>query len=406
MSRLQPWLIVLLSAELAMLPAPDAARAAESTELSADGPQLPIAVDRYALQYRIMIYNTFRRDRAEYARRSDAWEQLRASWIASGAKPDHTQTIVNWLREATRRSRDGQIASLPRMPVLGSQPPRANVRPQVIRPAERPVKEAEPPRAFAKPAPVEPRPTPIAPPPTEPPTTTQSLPQHWPIASDPPRVAQRPSGSERRTGEVTTVYKPVLNQRGQDSFSEKSPDPFDWEQLQPPRLPRSTPAPAIAIEAPTARVSRPSPPASRPSSPALAEQDLSSLLFDEAEPTSAEVNVVELTARITGYNRGLKQLENRLLMSDTRWDARQLAAAVAEYQQLQVLHRDADLYLPLLDENQRRHAGAPRSPQLAEQLLKQAITQQRIELTSGASPDVERWQVDVLDALLRQLDAS
>lgn len=118
------------------------------------------------------------------------------------------------------------------------------------------------------------------------------------------------------------------------------------------------------------------------------------------------VNEVEMAARVAGYNRNLRALENRLLMQPAL-DVRELALAVAELKHLEELHDDGQLYLPLLEPWQRPHVGEFLPLEEAKRLVQQRMKALRSKLASATAAEgggQQRWQLDVLDALKRQLE--
>jgi hypothetical protein len=58
-------------------------------------------LDRAARTYRITVYNTFRRDRAEFDRRNATWRAIEAKWKAGGERSDELPKLLACLVMST-----------------------------------------------------------------------------------------------------------------------------------------------------------------------------------------------------------------------------------------------------------------------------------------------------------------
>ncbi len=398
MNDLQPWPSLLAAGAVALamplLPAHAVAGAPPQA--------MHVELERYAMHYRITVYNTFRLDRAQYNERIEAWTQLQSDWLAAGAPAEGTRMLLNWLREATRRSQPGRAAPLPRAPVFrASREPAAAdlVPPQHDPPALQ--AEVVPPIDVPPPTPAPPEPL-AAPEQVLPPTPARK------------RVALKPILPERVAAPSAPLAVPALV----DPPPREAPSPAERLQLLRSGLATATasPRPAAPLEVETeappsatpaktpsaAEPALPQPDVPQPPGPAIQTPPI--IPTPPAEPSRVEVNEVELAARIAGYNRGVRELEKQLVMRQA-WSLRELTDAVNDLLHLGELYRDAELYRPLLDPVQLPLVGEPIAWEPTRQRLRAQLLRSRKQLQAELAGDERNaWQLDVLDALLRQVE--
>lgn len=75
-------------------------------------------IDRLARDYRIAVYNTFRRQRGEFERRRAAASELVRGWKQNGRPADQAARLIDWLHDATAASTADSIGPLPPAPEL------------------------------------------------------------------------------------------------------------------------------------------------------------------------------------------------------------------------------------------------------------------------------------------------
>jgi hypothetical protein len=318
-----------------------------NAEEGASRTTLPPQIESLARELRIEIYNTFRLERAELDRRRATAAGAVSAWMAAGARAEDTAQLAAWLRAARAASITGSVRPLPAVPAFGYAPPAAerHMTPPL-----------EPPRTVVRPP-------------------DSHLPPTKPPASAPPVTSRRPSAAS------------VLVQR---------PNALPAVEAEPaPATPSRGAAATLANNRATAVDQPPiAPPARRPAPKPV----------DPDEEDRVEVNLVELEARIAGYNRSLAMLENRLLVDRVR-SAEEVTEMIDSLAALASRRADVEIYLNLLDPTERRRMKPPARIASASDLLRQAIAANReqagVELRKA--PGELRDRLRSLDALERKL---
>ncbi|MBN2294455.1 MAG: histone H1-like repetitive region-containing protein, partial [Pirellulales bacterium] len=125
----------------------------------------------------------------------------------------------------------------------------------------------------------------------------------------------------------------------------------------------------------------------------------------KGEGEDAEVNLIELAARIAGTNMALRGIEAQLKESH-RWDVRQLTPMVNSLKQICDRRNDLTLFRKLLDENDRGLVGELDSPHDAISKCSERIAEVRAQIESHTSlirSKHRQEELGKLDALSREL---
>ena len=184
---------------------------------------VPVDIEHKARVYRIQVYQTFLRQRAELERRRAAWDEVLNSWKASGSPADECHKLIDWLWTATRNSTPSSLAPLPEPPSFGQDqlPDVDSAEPNDAESEEpsgdmivEPGEEPDAPAAEAIDiAPRMPQPPAVPPSPAVDPVQPSRL--------DPPRPAGAESADVGRTPPVAPT--PAAIERAQAEHSEKAP---------------------------------------------------------------------------------------------------------------------------------------------------------------------------------------
>jgi hypothetical protein len=73
-------------------------------------------LERAARDYRIQIYETFHKDRAEYDRRQAEAARIQQAWTEAGSNEEEQPKLIRWLDQATACSQSDSIGALPSGP--------------------------------------------------------------------------------------------------------------------------------------------------------------------------------------------------------------------------------------------------------------------------------------------------
>jgi hypothetical protein len=416
------------------------------------------AVERLAQRFRIRVYDTFRLQREEYARRRAAWDWVRASWEAVGSPFDQQPRLLDWLQAAIRSSTPGSVAPLPDAhsadlltevprPLVIQQPPETlgqprppAVPPEVVRPPQ-PI--ATPPRSSPPAAELH---TPHEPTPgqTQPAAPPLPLPRALPhqVPDGQPAPGRAAAGSPVTAPRRQPVELPLVS--GESAPVSAPPMPLSPPEVAallagngprraadiPPKIsgqPASSlppgdramtavpPAAAAqrlsATDAPLAAASRagqPPPrtadgpaallPNSRGVPPAASQAGGPSRQPPSVRPPH-RVNLAELATRIAGTNLALQALEAEL-EEDQPWDARRLGPLVDRLGRLVIRRNDLAVFYELVSPRERTRVGRLDSPQRAISRLAARIFEAR---TRASGPDFTGSQSQ-RQAELRELD--
>jgi hypothetical protein len=344
-------LAVCISFALFALPLVAASDAVDSTAKNASGPTQD-DLDRAARTYRITVYNTFRRDRAEFDRRNATWRAIEAKWKADGSRPDELPALVAWLERATATSREGTVRALPQTPQSRvAQAPRVRTTPPATEPK---IEPAVPP--LERPNVESPLPARI--------TDTAKLPEvPLPIS---PSIAAAPRPAVDKPAEI------------------ESPD-----DAAPRR-----PAPAVKLDAPAV--------ASLPSGEVM-----------QREPVESDIDgidVDEVAIRIAGHNLALATLSEEIRNSGNPTTER-LAALVERLEGHAVRAGDLSPYYGLVGESDRDRlrplASLDEPRRLLDEKISQAIANVSADTTiSSASQTEQLARLEELGRRIKQLDST
>ena len=141
---------------------------------------------------------------------------------------------------------------------------------------------------------------------------------------------------------------------------------------------------------------------------AMDKDDKASLAISkdaDGDDSGAEVNLIELAARIAGNNMALRGVEAQLSTS-REWDSTQLTAMVTALKQLSDRRHDLTLFRNLLPESDRRLVGELESPRTAISQCSARISETRERVDSrgyrSRQKDSEE-ELKKLDALSQEL---
>ena len=124
----------------------------------------------------------------------------------------------------------------------------------------------------------------------------------------------------------------------------------------------------------------------------------------DAEGGDAEVNLIELAARIAGTNMAFRSIENQLKETH-KWDAKQLDSMVTSIKQMCDRRNDLTLFRNLLDESDRGLVGELDSPREAISQCSARIAEVQKQLESRTSRRSKHREEELqrLDAQSREL---
>ena len=419
------------------------------------------AIERLARQFRIRVYDTFRLQRSEYARRRAAWNRTLSSWKAAGGPFDRQHRLIDWLEAAVRNSTPGSIAPLPPMPKFAPTPKFDLPKLEPFADAPHPL---VPQRSVDRI--VQPRPQVVTPEPPEPLPPIPSLPEPKRRSSDLPTPRQTTGREMQPSGPLMPPPVPVVPHQSPDQPPDSRRAAAHGPSTAPVRLPvelplvaeRSTPMPIPPIQAASPSVAFVAglgprrtaealpaitgqpvtilPPSDRPlllvPPPAVAQRlrstdrpavtanrarqrpsrtvgrpEASLAKSDHVPPeTSAQrINLAELAARTAGANLALQTLEAQL-DENRRWNARQLAPLVDRLRFLVMRSNDLALFHDLISPPQQAQVGRLESPRAVISRVAARIVQAR---THASGPKFigtqaqRRAELGRLDELSRQL---
>jgi hypothetical protein len=83
---------------------------------AAEENSVPSAVEDAARQFRILTYDQFRTDRAEFDTRRAAADELLANWNQAQQPREHRQMVAGWFIQAAAVTRHDPTAALPPVP--------------------------------------------------------------------------------------------------------------------------------------------------------------------------------------------------------------------------------------------------------------------------------------------------
>src|SRR5690606_39292987 len=117
------------------------------------------------------------------------------------------------------------------------------------------------------------------------------------------------------------------------------------------------------------------------------------------------INLVELQARISGFNRSIRALEIRW-SERTAWTAAELTAELASLEETLALRPNLDLYVNLLGESERETTGAPVAIEETVHLFERKLAAARADVASAkfaGTQEDRRRELEILQALSRRL---
>jgi hypothetical protein len=334
-------------------------------------PALPRDLERIVRQYRIAVYQSFRNDRAAFDKRSEAGRTVLAAWRAAGARNEDREALTGWYFAATQAARSGTPSPMPPIPQFGAAKSAA------------PIRETDPDSEGALNSDDETL-APMSP-------AGRGIPADLPAGLAPGRSAIRlPTAEVPDRARVNRESIPVRAKKA-------APQPI------PPKL--------LESEVQIAR-RLPAPPASLASKPRISTMAVHVDPLDRtpapqpADPIN-RVNMVELTARVAGYNRRLRELENRLLSQES-WTTPRLGEELLLLNDLIDQRNDVYLYYGILRLDVRMTMNELLDPRPATTLLRKrtvALHRSLAHPTPFDDPVEDRaGQADILAAQLRVLD--
>jgi hypothetical protein len=415
------------------------------------------AIERLARRFRIRVYDTFRLQRDQYARRRAAWDWVRASWEAAGRPFDQQPWVIDWLEAAIRSSTPGSVAPLPDVPSaeppakvsralviqqpperIGQPPPTirrelvlppqpVRILPQPLRPAPELQTPAEPGGKQMQSA----GPPPLPLPPALPHRVSDGPPASGRAAADRPAATppQQPAELPLVSGESAPVSAPPMPLSSWDVAALVAGNAPRHAAVTLPKIsgqPASTlppadravrlapPTPAERLSAPHASLAGASragqpPPRTAHGPAALLPDSLrvppaaSQVARPSPQPPPARpphrVNLAELATRIAGTNLALQALEAGL-EEDHPWDARRLGPLVDRLGILVMRRSDLAVFYGVVSPQERARVGRLDSPQRAISRLAARIFEAR---THASGPDFTGNEAQ-RQAELRELD--
>jgi hypothetical protein len=308
-------------------------------------------LDRAARTYRITVYNTFRRDRAEFERRNATWRAIEAKWKVDGSRADELPALVAWLERATAASREGSIRALPQLKHTHvAETPR-------VRPAPRTAPTIEP--------------------------TVPPLPRPSVAASPPPRVADAaklPEVPLSISPSIADVPRPAVDEPAEIASTDGTP----------PRRP----APAVQLDAPAVATL----PSDNPPPGEITEAVVDS------------IDVDEVAIRIAGHNLALATLSEEIRGLDSP-TIEQLAVLVERLESHAVRAGDLSPYYGLVggsDRDRLRPLASLDEPcRLLDEKISLAIAKVSADATiSSASQTEQLARLEELRRRVKQLDST
>lgn len=336
-----------------------------------------------------------------------------AAWEASPQTGPDRQLLEQWLRGAIVGTLPGESGEFPPTPAFSQraaeakQPaaaPDARAKPSPLPPSVESPPESKPttpagsnnaqdstPRdvrlkpgqAYTPPKAKEFRITPRTPgssqATTEPPTPAQPAPQPKRVIAAKPIEAPQ-SVATPATKEMIASDEPRVSNKPPSTGAEDQP-----QTETPPSVAATPPAPPAmvqpATEAPTVVKSSnlPTPPVDEQptlSQPSMPEREAPSNSEDAAAPVT--VNLVELNAQIRGYHEGLDEIDAIVVAKNGNLAAEDIENLVGQLEQLAAQYQFVRLYYDGLSKSERRFVTPPRS--MGETI--EMVEAQRVALTA------------------------
>lgn len=317
------------------------------------------AIDKLTRLYRVEVYQAFHSDRREFELRMAAYRRVEDAYNDAGAREVDRQLLIDWLSRTISRLRSGNLASLPPMPKFGEQPAQ--------------LAQASPRRGSTIDAP--PQPTVTAP------KKTTTAP---PVAGANDTLAPSPNSTTPPVAVSPTVP-------GNSSITRRAQGQIGSPIEDRPQSHAATSAVSPRVIAPST--------AAKPVTAAKQVADVP----DHTSP-AVEVDLDELSIRITGYNLALRSLASRLdenapSVADLEDELQELADLVAR-------RGDLLLYCQLLPASTRQQLSSLDSfaAVVAKLAGKISAARHQIDAADNESTHSQRRQtLASLDALSRQL---
>lgn len=238
---------------------------------------------------------------------------------------------------------------------------------------------------------------------TEPPAPAPPAPHPKRVIAAKP-IEAPPSVATPATKQMIASDEPRVPNKPPSTDAEDRP-----QRETPPAITATSPAPPAmvqpATEAPTVvkSSSPPTPPVDDQSTPPLRsapERQSSAAPEDAAAPVT--VNLVELNAQIRGYHEGLDEIDSIVVAKEGRLATEDIANLVGQLEQLAAQYQFVRLYYDGLSKSERRFVAAPRS--MGETI--ELIDEQRAALAAEEEDFLTALEGDVAeDGLAKRLKA-
>jgi hypothetical protein len=299
------------------------------------------AIDQLSLQYRVLIYDRFRTERAEYDRRMALWRQMMGAWESADTRVSEGTKVIGWLTTTLDRMRDDQWAMMPPTPKFGES--------TVSQFAAKP-KSSEVNLPSLMPT------TPTSPPHTTAPPTVKL-----------PAMTAKPSAVGKPTSKLRAAPR-LVHRVDKPPIPEVSPPPRTiLREVRPTVAPLKTP-------------------------PTLDELD--------TEPR-AMIDLDELAVRVRGYNLALKEFTGNL-QDEKVWTTGRLADVLDELSDLAERRAQLMLYRDLISGDEQKQVSELMSLDTPVALLGAKIFATREQL-SQATEDGDPAAIAALNELSRKL---
>jgi hypothetical protein len=319
------------------------------------------ALDKLERLYRVEIYQAFHSDRREFELRMAAYRRVEDAYHDAGAREADRQLLIDWLSRTISRLRGGNLASLPPMPKFGEQPGQ--------------LAHGSPRREItvdAPPQPTVPPPTKIDPAPPVAGTSNTSVPSS--NSATPPLVAISPNVPKNARATTRPAQEQINEHVDVHPQSRAAASTVSPRMSAPPTAAKTVTAAKQVADMP-----------------------------DQTAP-AVEVDLDELSIRITGYNLALRSLASRLEENDP--SVADLADEVQELADLVARRGDLLLYCQLLPATTRQQLTPLDSyaAVVAKMASKISAARRQFDTASGEGAHAQRRQtLATLDSLSRQL---
>jgi hypothetical protein len=285
------------------------------------------AIERLAHNYRVEVYSRFHSQPAEYDARNAAWKRALQGWEAAGSSPLDRHALIDWLRMAIAGLRADRLAELPPPPTFADRAGANSVQ-----------------------------------------TGDRLKPESKPSLPRAPRPGLEPTpdlaGRRRASGEL-----PELAHRNPPADAPHSSAPQGTlSSVTASSVTAQRPVSAALADNSPGRSSDARPLERQPRQPHTAMRPIAQVAELQhdgpvADSAGHSIDLDELAVRIAGHNLALARLSGRLQDKEL-WTADQLAAGLAELEELTARRQDLLLYWELVAKRERStvrelHSTAP-----------------------------------------------